>query len=74
MFLTEQFAMNVIAGASGQVGSAIVAHLNQKGLPVKGLVRDEKKAVKTRETGAFAGKNDAQSIHNRLLIIYTFVC
>lgn len=61
--------MNIISGASGQVGSAIVTHLVQKGLPVKGLVRDEKKAAKIRETGAVAAIGDA---HDEYFLTQSF--
>lgn len=44
--------MHVILGASGQVGSAIVTQLIEKGESVKGVVRDEKKAGKLEKTGA----------------------
>ena len=44
--------MNIISGASGQVGAAVAADLVKKGLPVKGIIRDEKKAVELRKIGA----------------------
>lgn len=44
--------MHVILGASGQVGSAIVHQLIEKGEQVKGVVRDEKKADKLEKSGA----------------------
>ncbi|MGY0036317.1 NmrA family NAD(P)-binding protein [Pedobacter sp. NJ-S-72] len=44
--------MNIISGASGQVGLAIAADLVKRGQPVKGIIRDEKKAVKLIEIGA----------------------
>lgn len=44
--------MNIILGASGQVGSQIVADLIEMKLPVRAVIRDEKKAGKLREQGA----------------------
>lgn len=44
--------MNIILGASGQVGSQIVADLTEMKLPVRAIIRDEKKADKIREMGA----------------------
>ena len=44
--------MNIILGASGQVGSAIVDFLIEKGEPVKGVVRDNRKAGDLKKKGA----------------------
>lgn len=44
--------MNIILGASGQVGSQIVADLIEMKLPVRAVIRDEKKADQIREMGA----------------------
>lgn len=44
--------MNIILGASGQVGSAIVDFLVTKNVPVKGVIRNPDKAEKLREKGA----------------------
>lgn len=44
--------MNIILGASGQVGSAIVDFLIDEGEPVKGVIRDKKKAGKFKEKTA----------------------
>lgn len=43
--------MNIILGASGQVGSAITDFLVEKKLPVKAVIRDAKKAKKLKEKG-----------------------
>jgi uncharacterized protein YbjT (DUF2867 family) len=50
--------MNIISGASGQVGSAVAADLVKKRLPVKGLVRDGKKTAKLKEIGAVVAVGD----------------
>lgn len=44
--------MNIILGASGQVGSAITDFLLQKNLPVKGVIRDAEKADELEKRGA----------------------
>lgn len=44
--------MNIILGAAGQVGSAIVNNLIDKGLPVKAVIRNKEKAEELRNTGA----------------------
>ncbi|MGV8135774.1 MAG: NAD(P)H-binding protein [Mangrovibacterium sp.] len=44
--------MNIILGASGQVGSAITDFLTEKKVPVKAVVRDAEKAKKLKEKGA----------------------
>jgi uncharacterized protein YbjT (DUF2867 family) len=44
--------MNIIQGASGQVGSAIVTNLVKKGEPVKGIVRSKEKAEQLKKKGA----------------------
>jgi uncharacterized protein YbjT (DUF2867 family) len=44
--------MNIIQGASGQVGSAIVTNLVKKGEPVKGIVRSKEKAELLKKKGA----------------------
>lgn len=44
--------MNIILGASGQVGSQIVADLIEMKLPVRAVIRDEKNADQLREKGA----------------------
>ncbi|WP_422082153.1 NmrA family NAD(P)-binding protein [Ulvibacterium sp.] len=44
--------MNIILGATGQVGSAIVEHLIEKGLPVKAVIRNEEKADWLKGKGA----------------------
>ncbi|UPK68692.1 NAD(P)H-binding protein [Chitinophaga filiformis] len=54
--------MHVILGASGQVGSAIVTQLIEKGESVKGVVRDEKKAGKLEKTGAAVAVADVSDL------------
>ena len=44
--------MNIILGASGQVGTRIVANLLSKGEPVTAVIRDEKKAENLIQSGA----------------------
>jgi len=44
--------MNIILGASGQVGSTITDFLTEKKVPVKAVVRDAEKAKKLKEKGA----------------------
>lgn len=44
--------MNIILGASGQVGSAIVNFLIKKRDPVKGIIRNTEKEEKLKEKGA----------------------
>lgn len=44
--------MNIILGATGQVGSAIVDSLLEKELPVKAIIRNEEKAYKLKSKGA----------------------
>lgn len=43
--------MNVVLGASGQIGSAIVDVLLKKGKPVKGVIRDSQKAANLKSKG-----------------------
>lgn len=44
--------MHIITGASGQVGSAVVANLLKKGEKVKGLIHNQKKANELKKLGA----------------------
>ncbi|GJM27722.1 MAG: nucleoside-diphosphate sugar epimerase [Cyclobacteriaceae bacterium] len=44
--------MNIILGATGQVGSAVVDNLIEKGLPVKAVIRNEEKAHELKSKGA----------------------
>ncbi len=44
--------MNIVLGATGQVGSAIVASLIDKGLPVKAVIRNTEKAGELKSKGA----------------------
>lgn len=50
--------MNIIQGASGQVGSAVVANLVKKGEPVKGIVRNREKVEQLKKQGAEAAIAD----------------
>lgn len=54
--------MHIILGASGQVGSAIVTQLIEKGESVKGIIRDEKKADKLEKSGATVAIADATDL------------
>jgi uncharacterized protein YbjT (DUF2867 family) len=61
--------MNVVLGASGRVGSAIVAELLSKGEKVKAIVRDEQKGEALRQQGAkvvLADVNDYAALSNAL--------
>jgi uncharacterized protein YbjT (DUF2867 family) len=51
--------MNIILGASGQVGGAVVANLKEKSEPVKGVIHDSKKAVDIEKQGATVAIADA---------------
>ena len=51
--------MNVILGASGQVGAALAINLIRKGQPVKGVIRDDKKAARLKKHGADIAIADA---------------
>ena len=44
--------MNIILGATGQIGSAIAENLIAKGLPVKTVIRNEQKADELKRKGA----------------------
>lgn len=44
--------MNIILGATGQVGAAIVENLTGKGLPVRAVVRNAEKAGELKRKGA----------------------
>jgi uncharacterized protein YbjT (DUF2867 family) len=50
--------MNIILGASGQVGGAVVVTLKEKGEPIKGIIRDSKKAADIEKRGAVAAVAD----------------
>ncbi len=50
--------MHIIIGASGQVGAAVAARLLEMEEPVKGIVRDMKKAPPLQEKGAIIEKAD----------------
>ncbi|EDM37695.1 putative nucleoside-diphosphate-sugar epimerase [Pedobacter sp. BAL39] len=51
--------MNIIIGASGQVGGAVAAGLLKKGKPVKAVVRDERKVSELKGQGAEVAVADA---------------
>lgn len=54
--------MHIILGASGRVGSGIVAHLRKKGDSVKGIIRDEKNAPLLEKLGAKTAIADANDL------------
>jgi uncharacterized protein YbjT (DUF2867 family) len=54
--------MNIVLGASGQVGSAIVSNLLHKGQTVKGIVRNEEKAAILKSKGADTAIADAHNL------------
>lgn len=54
--------MYIVIGASGQVGSAVVRQLTEKGAPVKGVIRDLKKADKVKESGAAVAVADIHDL------------
>lgn len=54
--------MHIILGASGRVGSGIVAHLRKKGDSVKGIIRDKKKAPLLEKLGAKTAIADANDL------------
>ncbi|KAA2243100.1 NAD(P)H-binding protein [Chitinophaga agrisoli] len=54
--------MHIIIGASGQVGAAVAAHLLEMEEPVKGIVRDMKKAPPLQAKGAVVEKADLQDL------------
>lgn len=60
--LLKPTSMNIILGASGQVGSAIVSNLLTRNIPVKGIVRDDKKASALIKKGAIAAIADANDL------------
>ncbi len=51
--------MYIVLGASGQVGSAVARQLLEKKLPVKGIVREQKKGAELEKQGANIGVADA---------------
>jgi uncharacterized protein YbjT (DUF2867 family) len=61
--------MNTILGASGQVGSAVVANLVRDRQPVKGVVRDKQKASKLKKVGAEVAVAD---IHDESALVDSF--
>lgn len=54
--------MHIVLGASGQVGSAVVANLVGQQQPVKGVIRDEQKAGDLQKTGAAVAIADAHDL------------
>lgn len=61
--------MNTIVGASGQVGSAVVFNLLKNRKPVKGVVRNEKKAGNLKKAGAAVVVAD---IHDKQALTASF--
>ncbi|WP_204353282.1 NmrA family NAD(P)-binding protein [Pedobacter yulinensis] len=61
--------MNIIVGASGQVGSMVVENLLKDGAPVRGIVRSEEKRIALLDKGAEAFVADA---HDREAMIRAF--
>ncbi|WP_353719779.1 NmrA family NAD(P)-binding protein [Dyadobacter sp. 676] len=53
---------NIILGASGRVGSAVVGQLLERKAPVKGVVRDDEKAEALKTRGAEAAIADAHNL------------
>src|SRR5687767_14485088 len=58
--------MNTVLGASGQVGSAVVSNLLRDRQPVKGVIRDKKKAARLKKAGAVVAVAD---IHDEAALI-----
>lgn len=56
--------MKIIMGASGQVGSSVVANLIKAGKEVKAIVRNGKKAEILKKKGAEVAIADAQDLHS----------
>jgi uncharacterized protein YbjT (DUF2867 family) len=54
--------MDIILGASGQVGSGVVTHLREKGSSVKGIIRDENKADQLKALGAYVAVANANDL------------
>lgn len=50
--------MNIILGATGQVGAAIVKNLAEKNVPVRAVIRDAAKANELKKQGAEVGVAD----------------
>lgn len=61
--------MNTILGASGQVGSAVVANLLKNRQPVRGVIRNKKKADKLKKAGAAVALAD---IHDEPALTTSF--
>jgi uncharacterized protein YbjT (DUF2867 family) len=61
--------MNTIVGASGRVGSAVVANLLKNRQPVKGVIRNKKKADKLKKAGAAVALAD---IHDEPALTKSF--
>lgn len=56
--------MNIIVGASGQVGSCVIKELNQKGQQARGVVRDSRKAETLGVDVVVADLLDADQVAN----------
>jgi uncharacterized protein YbjT (DUF2867 family) len=61
--------MNVIMGASGQVGWAVAVNLLKNRQPVKGVIRNERKAAKLKQAGAAVALAD---IHDEPALTASF--
>jgi uncharacterized protein YbjT (DUF2867 family) len=61
--------MNTILGASGQVGWAVVTNLLKNRQPVKGVIRNEKKAGRLKKAGAAVALAD---IHDEAALTASF--
>jgi uncharacterized protein YbjT (DUF2867 family) len=61
--------MNTILGASGQVGWAVTTNLLKNRQPVKGVIRNEKKAGKLKKAGAAVAVAD---IHDEAALTASF--
>ncbi len=55
--------MNIILGATGQVGSAIVDRLLKQNKPIKAVIHNPKKADELRHKGALVAVADAFDLH-----------
>ncbi|GAB3324021.1 NmrA family NAD(P)-binding protein [Larkinella ripae] len=54
--------MHIVLGASGQVGSAVVANLVREQQPVRGVIRDLEKADELRNAGAAVALADVHDL------------
>jgi uncharacterized protein YbjT (DUF2867 family) len=61
--------MNTVLGASGQVGSAVVDNLLKNRQPVRGVIRNKKKAARLKKAGAAVAVAD---IHDESALTASF--